>query len=450
MDNKTWYNVQEKMYVAYKKEWFNMGKTQKKSGKESKRSKEEKARFEKIISMDDNKINVLVLGTSGCGKSTLINAILDSDDAKTGVGEAVTKKIQIYQNDSLPFRMIDSVGYEYGVFRQTRIKRDIAKFCKEGIKNSDVEKLIHIIWFCIDGTTKRIDQEVLGYMQSVTNDWKDVPILVVFTKSYSQKEIKENMDMANAAFAKYNERHKKHPLNLYGIVPVVAKTYQIDDDTVVPASGLDALIEKTNDLAPDAKKIGNAAIKAIDVKLKNASATAVVGLSSISASVVGATPLPDGVKHSAILVPIQGAMMKGVASVYGLQGEINTNEIIDTLIKVGATTFIGRKLLSALQLIPGVQAIASFLSAAVAGSVTMIAGIASNIVFKKAYLKELELKSIDWESVFTKTFNEYLPDITEALTKLFTDNGDKLTLKQLGEFLTALTPKILHKSDEAI
>ena len=125
-------------------------------------------KYEQIIAMDDDKINILILGTSGCGKSTLINSILGADEAPTGVGDAVTKEITIYQNDELAFRMIDTVGYEYSLFKQNRIKHEIAKFCKEGVKSSEVEKLIHMIWFCIDGANKRMSQDVLGYIKSVT------------------------------------------------------------------------------------------------------------------------------------------------------------------------------------------------------------------------------------------------------------------------------------------
>ena len=64
-----------------------------------KNEKKRAPKYEQIIAMDDDKINVLILGTSGCGKSTLINSILEVNEAPTGVGEAVTKEIAIYQND---------------------------------------------------------------------------------------------------------------------------------------------------------------------------------------------------------------------------------------------------------------------------------------------------------------------------------------------------------------
>ena len=207
-----------------------------------KSAKERTPKYEQIIAMDDDKINVLILGVSGCGKSTLINSILEANEAPTGVGEAVTKEIAIYQNEILPFRMIDTIGYEYGLFKQNHIKRDIAKFCKEGVKSGDVEKLIHMIWFCIDGTNKRIDQQVLGYIRSVTNDWKNVPIMVVFTKSYSKVEISENIDMAKEAIEKYNTNHHRRPLNVKDILPVVAKEYQIDETKITISLGVGLLI----------------------------------------------------------------------------------------------------------------------------------------------------------------------------------------------------------------
>ena len=47
------------------------------------------------------KPNVVVVGNSGVGKSTLINALLQSYEAETGTGEAVTKNIRVHESDAL-------------------------------------------------------------------------------------------------------------------------------------------------------------------------------------------------------------------------------------------------------------------------------------------------------------------------------------------------------------
>ena len=189
----------------------------------------DKSGYEEIIDMNDGRINVMLLGTSGCGKSTLINAMLGEEKAETGIGDPVTNAIAVYQSDSLPFRMIDTAGYEFDFFHQHKTRNDIAKFGKEGVRQKNVEKLIHMIWFCIDGTVKRIDQSVLSYIKSVSDDWKGVPIILVFTKSYSEIEEEENVQMARDAIHKYNSKHTKNPLVIEGIIPVVAKLYPINE-----------------------------------------------------------------------------------------------------------------------------------------------------------------------------------------------------------------------------
>lgn len=397
-------------------------------------AKKRTPKYEQIIAMDDDKINVLILGTSGCGKSTLINAILEANKAPTGIGEAVTKEIAIYQNQVLPFRMIDTVGFEYGIFKQNRIKRDIAKFSMEGVRTSNVEKLIHMIWFCIDGTTKRIDQEVLGYIKSVTNSWKNVPVIVVFTKSYSRVEISENINMAKAAIDKYNANHRR-PLNVKDIIPVVAMEYKIDNTVTVPPMGLDVLINRTVELVPEARAISKTAIKEIDLKIKNSMANTLIASAATGATVVGAIPLP--IPDATILVPIQTSMLTGVAKIYGIQDDAS-NEIINTILKVGATTMAGRNLLNAIKAIPGINVAAAVLNAAVAGAITLGAGEVSNVLFQKVYNKEIELTTVDWDAEITNLFEDYLPGIVDALKKLSIDSNGKLELESIGKVLAAL------------
>ena len=405
--------------------------------------KKNKPQYEQIIDINDKKINILIMGVSGCGKSTLINSILGFDEAPTGSGEAVTKEIKVYQNEDLPFRMIDTVGYEYGFLRQNTIKRDISKFCKEGIKYKDVEKLIHMIWFCIDGTTKRIDQKVLEYIKSVTNDWKGVPVIVVFTKSYSDVETNENIQMAKEAINKYNLTHPKRQLNLKDIIPVVAKEYQINNDVVIPSKGIDKLIERTNDLTPEARRIGAEGIKAIDLKIKSSMANSLIAASSASATVVGAVPVP--IPDATILVPLQTGMLWGVSKIYGINEKEGTNELINTILKVGGTTMVGKALLNALKAIPGLNVGAAVLNAAVAGSITFAAGETSAILFEKVYTGELNSIEVDWESEVTKLFEKYLPNIIDAINQFAKKHKDGFDVKQLGDLIASIIKSINKK-----
>ena len=396
----------------------------------------EKALYQKIIDLNDEKINVLILGTSGSGKSTLINALLEEDLAKTGIGFAVTDSIEVYENEKIPFRLIDTVGYEYGFFKQNKIKSELAKFCKEGIKKSELDKLIHMIWFCVDGTAKRIDQVVLDYIKSVMNDWKQVPIIIVFTKSYSEIEVGENIKMAEEAIRTYNSKHKRKPLNIVNIIPVVAKGYPINEDTVVPPRGLDELVTRTNELAPEARRLANEAIKDIDIKLKGQMANSIITAATAAATIVGGAPIP--VPDAPTLITIQGVMLRNIAKTYGVNDDSSTNKIVDTILKIGLTTLTGKALLNQLKAIPGVKIAASILSAMVAGIVTFSAGQVSKILFEKVYSGELDRATFDYEKEINELFNQYLPEILKGVEDFVKKHQGNFTVDEVVNYIMTL------------
>ena len=399
----------------------------------------DKTGYEQTIDMGDGRINVLLLGTSSCGKSTLINALLGEDKAATGIGEAVTREIAVYQNDILPFRMIDTMGYEFDFFRQNRIKKEIAGFGREGVRNRNVEKLIHLIWYCIDGTVKRIDQTVLEYIKSVSDDWKGVPIILVITKSYSEIEEEENVRMAREAIHKYNNRHHKNPLVIEEIVPVVAKLYPINEEFSVPPRNLDILTEKTNALAPKAIRLANSAVKDIDVGIKRGMAQSIVAGATTAACAVGAIPIPT--PDAAILVPVQTAMMRAVAKTYGIRENSQVNEIVSSILKAGLTTIAGKTLLEQLKLIPGLSVAGSVLNAAAAGIITFAAGEISITMFERVYKGEAEYKAVDWEAEAVSLFSKYMPGIVKIVQNYAEKHGGSIDPRKLGEMLSKFFKK---------
>ena len=394
----------------------------------------EKTGYEQIIDMNDGRINVLLLGTSGCGKSTLINALLGEDRAETGVGEAVTKEIAVYRNDVLPFRMIDTMGYEFDFFRQNRIKKEIAGYGREGVKRRNAEKLIHLIWYCIDGTGKRIDQSVLRYIKSVSEDWKGVPIILVFTKSYSEIEETENVRMARSAIRKYNERNRKDPLIIEDFVPVVAKRYPINEEFSVAPRNLDLLTKKTIALAPKAIQAANQAVKDIDIRLKRGMAQSIVAGATTAACAVGAIPIPT--PDAAVLVPVQTAMMRAVAKTYGIKENSQVNEIVNSILKAGLTTIAGRTLLEQLKLIPGLSVAGSVLNAAAAGIITFAAGEISITMFERVYSGVDENKAVDWEAEALSLFGSYMPGIVKIVQKYAEKHGGSIDPRKLGDLLS--------------
>lgn len=396
--------------------------------------KSKKQNYAQILDVNDDKINILLLGTSGCGKSTLINSLLDREEADTGFGDSVTKEIKIYENEILPFRMIDTVGYEYGLLKQNAIKRDISKFSKEGVKNKEVEKLIHMIWFCIDGTAKRTSQSVLNYIKSVTNDWKNVPIIVVLTKSYSDFDTNENIKMVDKAINSYNAKHSKRQLNYKCSIPVVAKEYPVNETTIISQKGLDVLVNKTVDLIPLAKNISESSIKNIDLKLKRRSAESINTVSTLSATAIGAIPIP--IPDATVLVPIQSFMLSSIAKIYKVDDDNSTNEIVNTILKVGATTMAGKALINKLKSIPFLNSAASVLNATVAGLITFVAGEVSINLFERIYKGEIEPSNVDWEKEITNLFNKYMPAIVESTRKYLEKSDGNLDIKQISKIVT--------------
>lgn len=165
-------------------------------------------------------------------------------------------------------------------------------------------------------------------------------------------------------------------------------------------------------------------------------ANALIGGATTGATAVGAIPLP--MPDATILVPIQSVMLTGISKIYGIQDKETSNEIIDTILKVGVTTMVGKSLLNALKAIPGINVAAAVLNAAVAGSITLAAGEICNILFQKVYNNEIELRTVNWNKEITKMFNDYLPNIIEALKKLDSDNDGKIDIKDIGEALASI------------
>lgn len=65
--------------------------------------------------------NVLVIGNSGVGKSTLINAVLGEDRAEISWGtKGTTRELKLYETKDIPFKIIDSVGFEPSFFKEQR------------------------------------------------------------------------------------------------------------------------------------------------------------------------------------------------------------------------------------------------------------------------------------------------------------------------------------------
>ena len=172
-------------------------------------------------------------------------------------------------------------------FENFKLKSELKKWTKTSLGNEDYEKCISMIWYCVDGTSKRLMKENLKILNSITKFFKSVPVIIVITKSYSQPERKENIEMISNALSKYEKS-----INLKDIIPVVAEAYTIREDTVIEPDGIVDLIEKTSEMIPDLEKGTSDAITNYKNVLLNRQIDAYISACVASAVTVGAVPIP--------------------------------------------------------------------------------------------------------------------------------------------------------------
>ncbi len=370
--------------------------------------------------------NVLVIGNSGVGKSTLINAVLGEDVAVTGWGtEGTTSELKIHENDSVPFRLIDTVGFEPSLLKEQQAINSVKKWSKNCAKEGRENHQINLIWFCVDGTRRKLFSKDLQVFLRATSMWKSVPIIVVITKSYAVKERIENTEMVKAAFSK----QKSSSRSPKEILPVVAAIYEIDDDAFAPPYGITELIEKTNALMPEGIQAGAKDLAQYKLNRKRALAQTVVGTATTAGAIVGAVPIPfaDGM----ILSPIEVAEVNALAQIYGINKDEKAKEFFKSIVEVGTVGIAAKAALSALKMIPGINLGASVLNAVVAGSIIITLGEGSIYVFEQIYLGNKSITDIDWmkkmmESRFSSQFVEKIKTITEGIT----ENTDPKTIAQ--------------------
>ncbi|MBO4863001.1 MAG: 50S ribosome-binding GTPase [Eubacterium sp.] len=367
--------------------------------------------------------NVVVIGNSGVGKTTLIRTLLADQDFQT----EITKELRLYDSRSLGFRLIDTIGFEYGYINQVKAVNAIKKWSKDSIKTNDLNRQINMIWYCIDGTSKRFAKRNVDMFIKSTSVWKSVPIIVVITKSYSKIEREENVRMVQEAFA----NNAKTDMNLKAIIPVVASTYQIDENVNVVPYGLDDLLMATSFYLPEGKTAAQHDIGRFKLNQKRMMSHSLVGASTLAAATIGLSPIPfsDG----ALLTPLEIGEIKSLSKMYEMQFDEKSN-LFQTIIEAGAAGVIGKTALSVLNTIPGINLAAEVLNAIVAGTIVAALGEGCIYVFEKIYLGEKSPDDIEWvkksmeSEVLKKLMSRLNPILTEIQTKSATK---KLSTKDI-------------------
>lgn len=375
--------------------------------------------------------NVLVIGNSGVGKSTLINAVLGEEVAQTGWGtKGTTEELAIYESDKIPFRIIDTIGFEPTFFKEHQAINAVKKWSKDTTKESNEDNKINVIWFCIEGTKSKLFPKDIKDLSRATSMWKTVPVIVVITKSYSIPERENNIKMVKDAFAE----QKRYSKNLRKIIPVVASIYPLNDIAFAPPEGIAELIDSTNELMPEGIKAAEKDLSTFILNRKRALAHSIVGVSTAAAVTVGAVPVP--VADAFILTPIEIVQINALAQLYEINKGEDAKQFLNSIVEVGTVSMAAKTAISALKAIPGINLAASVINAIIAGSIVAAIGEGSIYAFEKVYLGEKSVADLDWVK---KVMEAKLSSVLIENTTLIIDKISKMdNPKDIGKVITDL------------
>ena len=367
----------------------------------------------------DSKANILVLGTSGAGKSTLINAVVGKEVARVGSGKHSTEKMEAYEPEGLNFRLIDSRGFEYNFWGTRKTVKDMKTWVADGLK--DKKPRIHMLWFCVDATSKRFTGQTMKTLEEVKKEWKDVPIIVVLTKSFFIAEDEENIEMVKETFRK---RAKRTGMPV-AIVPVLAQPPK--GENILPR-GIEDLVAITEKNLDAAVRDSELAVKKYDLKSKRLKAQALTLGAATSGVAVGAIPIsfPD----AAILTPIEATLISAIARVYKLDEKDDfTKKLISRIVESGTVGIVAKMALNQLKLIPGFANLAAdALNAIVAGAIIAGIGEAATIIMEKAYLGEINKEDFEW---INRVVEDQMGTIVKKITKLTSEHMGSINIADI-------------------
>lgn len=333
-----------------------------------------------------NTLNIIVAGKTGVGKSTLINSIFRDKLADTGMGKPVTTHMRALTKKGVPLNIYDTRGFELGKEVQTDVKQEVLDTINKGLATQDINKAIHCIWYCINTASNRIEPEEIEWIKELSreNQITQVPIIIVLTQSFSKKKAQE---MRKALL--------DENLDVVQVIPVLAEDYEIDDDYVAKAYGLDVLIKVMGQALPDElmDTLQNLQIVALDEKKRHAQA--VVATATIAAAGEGAAPIAFA--DCALLIPTQVGMIASITVIFGfdVNKSILTGFLSSTL-GAGGATLLGKTFVAnILKLIPGAGTFAGgAISAATAGVITAALGEAYIGIMELIFKGEMSINDL--------------------------------------------------------
>jgi len=147
-----------------------------------------------------------------------------------------------------------------------------------------------------------------------------------------------------------------------------------DPFTGSPVFGLQALLDDTYQVIPEAAASALTAAQVVDVGRKKKAVAAIINQAVVVAAGVGATPIPFA--DAALLVPNQVTMIARITAAYGLPpNRTKALAVAGSLVLTGGATMAGRYAVTGLlKFLPGGMIVGGAISATVASALTKAVG----------------------------------------------------------------------------
>lgn len=387
--------------------------------------------------------NVLVMGSSGVGKSTLIRTVLGSNARESVDGRR--EQLHVYESLSVPFRLIDANDLEGSLLRRRAAVRAVKRWSKDNALDGNEDNDINVIWFCVEGKSRKLIRQQMADLARATEVWRSVPIIVVITKSYAELEREDNIAVVRAAC----ERRRRLSRNLRAIIPVVATTYQLSETTFVSPEGIPELIEATNETLPEGLRAASQDIVSFSLKRRRSVARSIVAASVAAGVTVGAVPLP--ISDALILTPIESAEVNALATLYGIGKGSASKKLLSTILEVGTVSTAAKAAISALKAIPGINLAASALNAAIAGCIVAAMGEGTIHIFERIYLGEHTIDYTEWvqRALESRLSKDLITHGTKALAGVSATGSAKPTPKAVADIITEVLRKKASEETKA-
>ena len=363
-----------------------------------------------------NNLNIIVAGKTGVGKSTLINSVFREKLAETGMGRPVTEHMRRLTKKDYPLSIYDTRGFELGKDAQKEVKQEVLNTIREGLATKDVNKAIHCIWYCINTASNRIEPEEIEWLKdfSMDNQITQVPVIIILTQAFSRKKADE--------LRKYILDQN---LDVIQVIPVLAEDYEIDDEYIAKAYGLDLLIRVMAEALPDELQdtLQNVQIASLEEKKRYAQAA----VATATASAIGECLVPIPLADCAMLIPTQIAMIASITAIFGL--DVNRSVItgfVSSTIGASGATVLGKTVAATLlKLIPGAgSATGGLISSGTAGILTTALGETYILIMCAVFKGEMSEKDIESREGKKKIRELFKEQLKLVGRKKATDPGD--------------------------